>query len=116
MQIGLDHIKAVTARALSTGAYRRLKGRERVAVFIRHVPLKAGAELRVGPNRYKVEGDSYLVYIDLMHEANFTHPVLYELHRLADGSVRTIEEQYPITDAEVERSLIPHILPEKEVK
>lgn len=114
MPITVDHIKAVTARSLSAGAYRRLEGRERVAVFVRDIPLKAGTKLRIGYNEYDIEDDAYLVYIDLMHEANFEHPVIYELHNLEDGSVRTIEESYPVADPELERSLIPHIVPGKE--
>lgn len=114
--IGIDHVKEMTKRAYAEGAYKRLGGREHVAIFIRHVPLKAGSELRIGPNNYKVEGDSYLVFIDLRHQANFTHPVLYELHNLNDGSIKTIEEKFPIADLEIERSLIPHILPGEEEK
>jgi len=114
MPIELSHVKEVTARAFQSGAYRRLKGRERVAVFIRQLPLRAGAELRIGRRQFKVESDSYLVYVDLMHDANFAHPVLYELHDVNNGSVRTIEEQFPLADPELERSLIPYILPGKE--
>lgn len=113
MFIELDHIKTVTARAFTEGAYRRLKGLERVAIFIRQVPLKAGTELPIGRKKYKVGQDSYLVFIDLKHDANFAHPVLYELHNVNDGSVTVIEEQFPIADPEIERSLIPHIMPEK---
>jgi hypothetical protein len=116
MPITLDHVKAVTAKALAEGAYRRLEGRERVAVHIRDIPLKAGSVLRIGYNRYEVEADAYLVFIDLMHGANYEHPVLYELHNLKDGSVRTISESYPIADPEMERSLIAHILPGREGK
>jgi len=115
MPITLEHIKEVTAKAFTSGAYRRLKGRERVAVFISHTPLKAGREFRIGYKTYKVEKDAYLVYIDLMYEANFAHPVLYELHAL-DGSVRTIEEEFPLADPEFEKSLVSHILPKREVK
>jgi hypothetical protein len=116
MTITLEHVKEVTAKAFAAGTYKRLKGRERVAVFIRHTPLKAGTDLRIGGKIYKVEKDAYLVFTDLMHQANFTHPVIYELHNLQDGSVRIIEEEFPIADPELERSLIPHILPEKEGK
>jgi hypothetical protein len=42
--------------------------------------------------------------------------VLYELHRIEDGSIRTIEEEWPIADPELERTLIPFILPGKEDK
>jgi len=114
--IGIDHVKEMTKRAYAEGAYKQLEGREHVAIFIRHVPIQDGSELRIGPNNYKVEGDSYLVFIDLRHEANFTHPVLYELHNLNDGSIKTIEEKFPIADPEIERSLIPHILPGEEEK
>ena len=114
MRITLEHVKEVTARAFASGAYKRLKGRERVAVFIRHTPLKAATKLRIGYNTYKVDKDAFLVFIDLMHDGNFAHPVLYELHNLDDGSVRTIEEEFPIADPELERSLISHILPGRE--
>jgi len=114
MPIELDHVKYVTARSYAEGTYKRLKGLERVAVFIRHVPIKAGTELPIGRKKYKVEQDSYLVFIDLKHDANFAHPVLYELHNVKDGNVTVIEEQFPIADPEIERSLIPHILPDKE--
>jgi hypothetical protein len=116
MPITLEHVKEATKRALDAGTYKRLKGHEHVAVFIRPAPLKGGTELRIGYTTYKVEKDAYLVFIDLKHDANFQHPVLYELHNLEDGSIRTIEEKYPIADQEFERSLIPHILPGKEGK
>jgi hypothetical protein len=114
MSIELDHVKEVTARAAAEGAYKRLRGREHVAVFIRHTPLPAGKSLRIGYHEYSIDRESYLVFVDLMHEANFAHPVLYELHSLEDGTVRTIEEEFPIADPELERSLIPYILPGKE--
>ncbi|MCK5217733.1 MAG: hypothetical protein KAJ93_08085 [Methanosarcinales archaeon] len=116
MSITLEHIKEVTARAFTGGAYKRLKGRERVAVFIRHTPLKGGTELRIGAITYKIEKDAFLVFVDLVYDANFAHPVLYELHDLENGKVRTIEEEFPIADPELERSLISHILPGKEGK
>ncbi len=116
MPITLEHVKEVTAKAHVSGAYKRLKGRERVAVFIKHTPLKAGTQLRIGYNTYKVDQDAFLVFIDLVHDANFSHPVVYELHNLKDGSIRTIEEEFPIADPELERSLISHILPGKEGK
>jgi hypothetical protein len=116
MSITLDHVKEVTARSFTGGAYKRLKGRERVAVFIKHTPLKAGTELRIGAKMYKVEKDAFLVFIDLVHDANFAHPVLYELHDLDNGKVRTIKEEFPIADPQLERSLISHILPGKEGK
>lgn len=116
MSITLEHVKEVTDRAFTGGAYKRLKGRERVAVFIRHTPLKSGTELRIGAKTYKIEKDAFLVFIDLVHDANFAHPVLYELHYLESGKVQTIEEEFPIADPELERSLISHILPGKEGK
>ncbi len=116
MPIDLEHVKAVTARAFAEGSYRRLKGLERVAVFVRHLPLKAGTELSIGRKKYKVDQDSYLVYVDLQHDANFAHSVLYELHHVDDGKVTVIEEQFPITDPGIEKSLIPHILPEERRK
>jgi hypothetical protein len=116
MQIQIDHVKGVTEKAYAEGAYRRLAGRERVAIFTRHLPLRAGTELRIGRNKYKIEDDAYLVFVDLRHDFNFAHPVLYELHSLKDGSVRTIEEEFPIADPEIERSLVPFILPPKEGK
>ncbi len=114
MAITLDHVKQVTARAHAEGAYRRLKGRERVAVSIMHTPIKGGTALKIGYNTYKIDKDAYLVFIDLVHDANFSHPVIYELHNVEDGSVRIIEEEFPIADPALERTLIPHILPGKE--
>lgn len=116
MPITLEHVKEMTSRKYTGGNYKRLKGRERVSVSIKHVPLEAGKELKIGYNTYKVEKAAYLVFIDLLHDGNFSHPVIYELHNLEDGSVRTIEEEFPIADPELERSLIPHILPGKENK
>ena len=116
IKFSLKHVKGVVERSCKEGAYRRLKGREHIAIFIRHVPLEAGTKLRIGYNTYKIEKSSYLVFIDLLHQGNFAHPVLYELHRIEDGSVRTIEEEWPIADPELERTLIPFILPGKEDK
>ena len=61
-----------------------------------------------------VDKDSFLVFIDLKYGANFAHPVLYELHSIDDGKVTRIEENYPIADPELERSLTSVVLPEKE--
>jgi hypothetical protein len=116
MPITLDHVKAVTARSLAEGVYKRLEGRESVAVYVRETPLRRGTTLQIGRNRYKVEKDAYLVYVNLMHHANYSHPVIYELHNVEDGSVRMIEEEWPIADREIERTLIPHILPREEGK
>ena len=113
-KISLKHVKGLVERSYKEGAYRRLRGREHIAIFIRHVPLEADFELRIGYNTHKIEKSSYLVFIDLMYQANFSHPVLYELHNIEDGSVRTIEEKWPIADPELERTLIPFILPGKE--
>lgn len=116
MPINLEHVKEVISKSFSSGAYKLLKGREHVAVYIKHLPLKAGTDLRIGYNSYKIENDSILVFIDLIHEANFSHPVIYELHSVDDGQIRTINEEWPIADPEMERNLIPFILPGKEVK
>jgi hypothetical protein len=114
MSIELDHVKHVTARSFSEGNYKHLKGHERVSVSIRHIPLKSGTELPVGRKKYKIKNDSFLVFVDLHHDSNFAHPVMYELHNTKDGSVTVIEEQFPISDVEIERSLIPYILPNDE--
>ena len=116
MPIGLEHVQAVTARAFHEGAYRRLKGLERVAIFIRHNPLKAGTDLPIGRKKHKVDQDSFLVFVDLQYGANFAHAVLYELHNVNTGKIKVIEEQFPITDPEIEKSLISHILPEERRK
>ena len=116
MAIGTDHVKGMTSRAFYEGAYEGPAGREQVSVYMYSFPLKGGHELRIGPNRYKIENDSYLVFVDLMHDANFTHPVRYELHNVNDGSVRSIEEEFPIADPEIERKLTPVIVRGKEVK
>ena len=116
MKISIEHVKGVVTNSLMEGTYKRLKGRENIAIFIRHIPLQSGNKLRIGYSTYKIENNSYLVFIDLMHQANFAHPVIYELHNVEDGSVRRIEEKWPIADPAIERSLIPLILPEKEQK
>jgi hypothetical protein len=113
MPITIDHVKEVTRKAYASGEYKRLKGRERVAIFIRPTPLKAGMQLRIGYNTYKIEKEAFLVFVDLVHDANFSHPVLYELHNLEDGSIRTIKEEWPLADPGFEKSLVPHILPGK---
>jgi hypothetical protein len=114
MGIDIEHVREMTRKAHAAGAYARLDGRERVAVFGRQVPLAAGSRLRIGGKDYEIKDDSYLVFVDLQHDANFAHPVLYELHSVADGRVTTIEERWPIADPEIEHSLVPHILPGKE--
>ncbi len=116
MPIDPKHVKEATRKAYDAGAYRRLKGRERIALAILETPVKGGSDVQIGYNKYKVEKDAYLVFIDLMHNANFQHPVLYELHDLQDGSVQTIEEKFPLADAKLERSLKYYILPGKEGK
>ena len=96
------------------GVYRlkgAMRGRERIAIYMLPGPLAAGTRLRIGPKDYEVKTESYLVFIDLMHMANYAHPVIYELHAVSDGSVTTIEEQFPLADRKLENSLIPLVTP-----
>ncbi len=116
MPIELRDVVEAMRQAYAKGAYRRLDGHERVAIFVRETPFKAGSEFRIGPHPYKVEEDSYLGFVDLRYDANFSHPVIYELHNVRDGSVRTIEEEWPLADAQMERSLTPIVLPGREGK
>jgi|GEM_PF-6162080 len=116
MPINLEQVKEVAQKAFEKGAYKRLKGRERVAVAVLETPVKGGTDVQIGYKKYKVEKDAYLVFVDLMHNANFQHPVLYELHNLQNGTVRTIEEKFPLADAKLEQSLKYFILPKKEGK
>ncbi|MFC1855910.1 hypothetical protein ACFL2A_05155 [Thermodesulfobacteriota bacterium] len=116
MPIDISHVKSMTSEHYCCGAYKCHKEPEHVAVFVRQLPLKAGTALQIGYDTYKVEKEAFLVFIDLRYNANFSHPVIYELHNVEDGKVRTIEAEFPIADPKIEQSLIPHILPEKEGK
>ena len=116
MKISIEHVKGVVTNSYKEGKYRRLRGRENIAIFIRHIPLKSGSKQRIGYNSYEIKNESYLVFIDLMYQANFAHPVVYELHNVEDGSVRSIEEKWPIADLAIERSLVPLIISDKEPK
>jgi hypothetical protein len=115
MAIERRDIETRVQRSHAEGAYRRLKGalqgRERIAVYTLPGRLAAGTTLRIGPEEYRVKTDSYLVFIDLMDMANYAHPVVYELHDANDGSVTTIDEQWPLADRKLEESLIPLIIP-----
>lgn len=113
LPIDLEHVKHLVSQAHAAGQYRRLEGRERVSAFISRMVLEPKTELHIGPNKYTVEEPSFLVFIDLMHDANFAHPVIYELHGVNTGNVRTIEEKWPIHDKKLAASLVPHILPPK---
>ena len=113
MPIGPKQVHERVLERQKKGAYRYLEGRERLAIHTRTEPLKAGTVLRIGRKEYKVDEDSYFVFIDLLHDANFAHPVVYELHSVKDGSVRVIEEQFPPADPEFERSLVPILLPDR---
>ena len=114
MFVTIDQVKDKAAKAYSKGDYNRLKERSKVAVFIRPTPLKAGTALPIGTHKYKVEQDSYLVYIDLLHESKTAHPVMYELHNTNNGFIKTIEEESLISDPELQDSLESFILPEAE--
>ncbi len=116
MAIGLEEVKAATSKAYAAGAYQRLNGKERVAVFISPEPLKGGTTVQIGPHKRKLAADAYLVFVDLRYNANFAHPVIYEMHNVADGKITTIEEEWPLDDMAFERSLIAHIMPKKEGK
>jgi hypothetical protein len=116
MAISRRDIERRLQTSYADGRYRRLegalKGRERIAIYTLPHPLAAGSMLRIGPKNYRVEHNSHLVFIDLMHMANYAHPVLYELHDVDSGVVTTIEEQFPLADRELEKSLIPLISPD----
>jgi hypothetical protein len=116
MGIERRDIEKRVQKSHAEGAYRlkgAMRGREHIAVHTLPGPLAAGTTLRIGPKDYKVKTESYLVFIDLMHMANYTHPVIYELHSVNDGSVTTIEEQFPLTDRKLQESLVPLISPDE---
>jgi hypothetical protein len=113
MPIGFEHVQETVRKAYQDGAYRRLDLPTRVAIYICREPLKAGSTFTTGPNRHTAKQDAYLVFVDLLYEANFVHPVLYELHAAKDGAVTRIEEENPILDPGLRARLLPLVVPEK---
>ncbi len=116
MPIDMNGVKRRTERALKEGTYDRFKGRENVSVFVHPEPFKKGDEIQIGPNVYAVKEDAYLVFVNPMTDGNYAHPVIFELHRIKDGKVETIEEQFPLADPKIERDLLPVIRKGKEVR
>lgn len=118
MTIARSDIERRIRKSYAEGRYRclegALKGRERIAIYTLPDRLAGGSVVRIGPKEYRVETDSYLVFIDLMHMANYAHPVVYELHDINDGGVTTIEEQFPLADRRLEDSLIPVVCPNEQ--
>lgn len=75
-------------------------------------PLRSGTALRIGPNQYDVLKDAFLVIVDEDPGAYWTHPVRYELHEVATGDVRVMNEQYPIESPDVKAELVALHLPD----
>jgi len=117
MAIERGDIEARVRKYYAEGRYARPdvveRGRERVAVYTLPGRLTAGTVLQIGPREYRVEREAYLVFIDLMHLANFAHPVVYELHDANDGSVTTIDEEFPLSNRELEDRLVPLVSPKE---
>jgi hypothetical protein len=95
--------------------FRLRKGKREFATksmhFVEH-PLKAGTELLIGPNKYQVDRDAFLVIIDEAPGAFWTHPVCYELHEVETGEVRIIREKYPLEKPELEFELVALHIPD----
>lgn len=68
----------------------------RAAVHVVDPPVARGAVLSIGPNRYPVQADSWLVVIDEAPGAYWAHPVRYELHDRDTGQVTVVHEQFPL--------------------
>jgi hypothetical protein len=75
-------------------------------------PLKAGTELLVGPSKYSVPKDTFLVIIDEAPGAYWTHPVSYELHDIETGEITVIHEKYPLKMPEIEEELVALHMPD----
>jgi hypothetical protein len=75
-------------------------------------PLKAGTTLVIGPNKYQVPKNSFLVVIDEAPGAYWTHPVRYELHGVEKGDVTVIQEKYPLQEPDLEAKLVPLHIPD----
>ena len=75
-------------------------------------PMKAGIELLIGPNKYKVHKDAFLVVIDEDPGAYWTHPVCYELHDTETGEVIVIREEYPLEKPDLKAELLELYMPD----
>ena len=89
--------------------YRLEKEKREFATKSMHLvesPLKAGTELFVGPHKYPVPKDTFLVIIDEAPGAYWTHPVRYELHDIETGEVTVIHEEYPLEMPDIKEELV----------
>ncbi len=75
-------------------------------------PLDAGTEIQIGPNRYQLPQDAFLVVIDEDPGAYWTHPVRYELHGVETYEVNVIQEQYPLETPALKEGLVPLHIPD----
>ncbi|MFA5309556.1 MAG: carboxypeptidase regulatory-like domain-containing protein [Dehalococcoidales bacterium] len=83
-------------------------------------PLEAKTQLVIGPNKYTVGKESFLVFIDEEPGAYWTHPVRYELYETGSGKVTTIIEKFPLEAPEAAKELealhipdLPHLKPKE---
>ncbi len=81
------------------------------SVHLLERPLKSGTILLIGPNKYEVPNDAFLVIIDQAPGAFWTHPVRYELHDVATGEVRAIPEKYPLESPDIKGELVAVHIP-----
>jgi len=75
-------------------------------------PLKTGTELLIGPNKYKVHKDAFLVVVDEDPGAYWTHPVCYELHDTETEEVIVIREEYPLEKPDLKTELLELHIPD----
>ena len=75
-------------------------------------PLEAGMELAIGPHKYPVDEEAFLVVIDEAPGAFWTHPVRYELHDVKTGEVRVIQEEFPLEHTDLQAELVALHIPD----
>ncbi len=74
--------------------------------------LQSGTTLRIGPHDHNISKEAFLVIIDEAPGAFWTHPVRYELHDVATGEMRVIQEQYPLESPDVKAELVALHIPD----
>jgi hypothetical protein len=96
-QTTAGRISKMTWKQVAERALKELSETERrgAAVYLDEVELAPGSTLKIDHNDVPVRRASAVVFVDKQPQANWGHPCRYFLVGLEDGTVESIEAQFP---------------------
>jgi hypothetical protein len=92
-----ERIRNMTWEQVAERALKELSETERrgAAVYLDEVEVAPGSTLKIDHNEVPVRRPSAVVFIDKQPQANWGHACRYLLIDLEDGTVESIEAQFP---------------------